>query len=81
MVTKRQLGCRISALHFAMLDELCDTWGMNQGELVQNLIGNAWRKHRRALGLNEDYDAALLRRLIEPDDKGGRERWRLISGR
>jgi hypothetical protein len=69
VVVKAQLGARISAVHHAMIDELCEAWGMNEGDLLQELIARAWREHRRACGLSESWDAALLARLAGVDSR------------
>lgn len=70
MVVKAQIGARISALHHQMLAELCDIYGMNQGDMVSLLIDRAWHEMRQAAGLSAvpvfDTHGNLVR--PSPDD-------------
>lgn len=51
MVEKLKLNVRVSRLHRDWLGELCDAWGMNEGDAVQILIDRAYHEYKRAQGL------------------------------
>jgi hypothetical protein len=71
VVVKTQLGARVSQLHKAMLGELCDRYGMNEGDMLSILIDRAWHEMRQAAGLPAIPAFDSSGRLVRPRPNDG----------